>query len=130
MKVLVVDDDPEMLLLVGTVLRKLGGFETVLVQDPLQVCDLARTEHADAILMDVLMEPVGGPEVLSRLAADPQTRDIPVIFLTGNAEPNESRRLCELGARGVIAKPIKPATLVSDFRAILARVGLPDQGSG
>jgi CheY-like chemotaxis protein len=119
MKLLLVDDDPEMLLLVAMVLRRPGGFETVCVEDPSQVCAHARSERPDAILMDLLMEPIDGTEVLAQLAADPQTRHIPVIFLTGRAEPEEVERLCRLGAIGVIAKPIKPATLVREIAAML-----------
>lgn len=116
---MIVDDEPEMLLIVGTVLRRLGAYQTVEVSDPLQVPEVAARESPDAILMDVQMEGMDGPEVAARLAANPETRSIPIIFVTGSASPEESSRLIALGARGVIAKPIVPKALVGQVRSIL-----------
>jgi CheY-like chemotaxis protein len=119
MKFLIVDDEPDMLAIVGAVLRRSGGHQTVEVEDPLQASGVARRERPDAILMDVQMDGMDGPEVLTLLRQDPATSGIPVIFVTGGADPEESARLRQLGARGVIAKPISPATLAVQVRAIL-----------
>ncbi|MBB6188002.1 response regulator [Rhodanobacter sp. MP7CTX1] len=119
MKVLLVDDEPDMLLIVDMALRKIGGYETVQVQNPLHVLEIAKRERPDVILMDVFMAAMDGPQVLALLAAEPDTCAIPVIFLTGSASPEEARRLIEMGARGVIAKPTGPRSMVEQFRSIL-----------
>jgi CheY-like chemotaxis protein len=81
---------------------------------------LAARERPDAILLDVIMPDPDGPATLSELRKHPATRDIPVVFLTGQADkPEESRKLSKLGAAGLITKPFAPHELAATVSALL-----------
>ncbi len=120
MKVLLVDDDPDLQILACFALEKLGGFEVATSDGGAEVIDLARRERPDVILMDVLMPELDGPELVARLRAEPDLAPTPVIFLTGKEGEAEVERLVALGARGVITKPFDPAALPAEVERLLA----------
>jgi putative two-component system response regulator len=112
--VLVVDDTPENLGTLGEILRPF--YQVKLAnsgQRALEIC--AGTPRPDIVLLDVAMPLMDGYEVLERLHADPATRSIPVIFVTGMDSVDDEERGLELGAVDYIAKPARP-------RIVLARV--------
>jgi CheY-like chemotaxis protein len=74
------------------------------------------------VLLDVMMPGVDGWGVAERLAADPETRDIPVVFLTARAAREDRLRAQELGAVGYIVKPFDPLQLAGTVREVLERV--------
>ena len=80
---------------------------------------MARDERPDAILLDVMMPDLDGPATFSKLQADPQTRDIPVILLTAKAHTADRRRFAALGVAGVLTKPFDPTKLSDQVTAIL-----------
>ena len=120
MKVLLVDDDPDLLILASYALEKVGGFEVVTSAGGAEVVDLARRERPDAILMDVLMPEIDGPELVARLRRAPELAATPVIFLTGEESEAATERLLALGARGVLTKPFEPAALPRAVERLLA----------
>jgi CheY-like chemotaxis protein len=76
-----------------------------------------RVEKPDLVVLDVMMPSIDGPSMLKRMRADPELRDIPVIFMTAKSDPAETARLRE-AAIGVIAKPFDPMTLGGQVRAL------------
>ena len=72
----------------------------------------------DLVLLDVMMPGLDGPATLKRMRAQPQTADIPVVFMTAKAMPQEVAQLTELGAVAVIAKPFDPMQLGNQVLAI------------
>jgi CheY-like chemotaxis protein len=104
-RILQIDDDPVMRDLVEAVLAR----EEHLV---VQSCDggeaglaICAQWRPDLILCDVVMSPLSGPDVLARLRQNPSTVEIPIIFTTGRAQPDEVANLIWLGAAAVIVKP-------------------------
>ncbi|MCI0497327.1 MAG: response regulator, partial [Thermoplasmata archaeon] len=81
MRILVVDDQPQAVKLVSTVLES-SGYEALKAYGGVQGLDLARTERPSLIILDLIMPDMGGMEVLAELKKDPGTRDIPVMVLT------------------------------------------------
>ena len=75
----------------------------------------------DAILLDVMMPDVDGPETLRRLRAEPVTAAVPVVFLTARTQTADLEWLRNLGAAGVIAKPFDPVTLGDELAGLLGR---------
>lgn len=82
---------------------------------------LASELHPDAILMDMFMPGMNGEETLKELQQNPETAEIPVIFLTARARQSEIDQMKQLGAAGVIQKPFDPTTLADDIKAVLNR---------
>jgi signal transduction histidine kinase/DNA-binding response OmpR family regulator len=106
--VLVVDDDPNALDLLGRTLQD-AGVRVVTASEGQEALHLARTLHPAAITLDVLMPGVDGWEVLRQLKADPATQDIPVIMVT----MTDDRELgFALGATEFLTKPVQRAQLV------------------
>lgn len=120
MKLLLVDDDPDLVLLASYVLEHLGGFEVTSCEGGAEAVELACDVQPDVILMDVLMPDPDGVELARRLFTDPRTAGIPLIFLTAKESSAERRRLLELGARGVVTKPFDPETLAEDVQRLLS----------
>ena len=88
--------------------------------DAISACDAM---VPDAILLDVMMPGMDGPQVLAALRRRHETADVPVIFVTARVLPDEQRRLVGLGAVGVITKPFDPMTLAADVRKALTQHG-------
>jgi diguanylate cyclase (GGDEF)-like protein len=77
-----------------------------------------RVEQPDLVVLDVMMPGMDGPSLLKRMRSDPELARIPVIFMTAKASSNETGRLRELSAIGVIAKPFDPMTLGKQVKAL------------
>jgi signal transduction histidine kinase/CheY-like chemotaxis protein len=106
--VLVIDDDPNALDLLGRTLQG-AGVRVVTTSDGREAVTLARTLQPAAITLDVLMPGMDGWEVLRELKADPETRDIPVIMVT----MTDDRELgYALGATEFLTKPVDRGQLV------------------
>ena len=80
-KLLVVDDEPDAVLILAKTLSA-RGYRVTTAKSGLQAINLAKVEKPDLILLDILMPDMDGTRVAAALHKDPATRDIPVIFLT------------------------------------------------
>jgi signal transduction histidine kinase/DNA-binding response OmpR family regulator len=106
--VLVIDDDPNALELLGRTLQG-AGVRVVTAGDGQEALSLARTLHPAAITLDVLMPGMDGWDVLRELKGDPETRDIPVIMVTMTDDRNLGYAL---GATEFLTKPVRRHQLV------------------
>ncbi|HSW16470.1 MAG TPA: adenylate/guanylate cyclase domain-containing protein [Ramlibacter sp.] len=122
---LVVDDAPENLTLMGGIFK--GIYRVKVATGGEKALALAHAaDPPDLILLDVEMPGMDGYEVCRRLKADDDTRDIPVIFLTGRSSEDDERRGLELGAADYLAKPVNPSIVLARTRNHLALKGLRD----
>lgn len=124
-RILAIDDEPEMLNLLETLLSR-RGFDVVVAPDGQAGLRAAYQTRPDAILLDLMMPGMDGLEVCRRLK---QVTDAPIIFVTAL---NDVTRLTEgfaLGAEDYVVKPFRPAELVSRLKASLRRPQLAD-GTG
>lgn len=119
-RVLVVDDDDAIREIAQMCLEAVGGWETLTAASGLEALALAAEERPDAILLDVMMPDLDGPQTLARLQADEATRDIAVVLLTAKVQASDRHRFAQLpGVRGVLAKPFDPMSLPDDVAALL-----------
>ena len=130
--ILLVDDTKENLSVIGQILRPRYHVR-VANSGPRALQVVLTPPRPDLILLDVMMPEMDGYQVLQALRADPQLRDIPVIFVTAlNADDDEERGLA-LGAVDYVTKPVKPALLLARIHAQLelkqARDRLADQNA-
>jgi CheY-like chemotaxis protein len=91
--------------------------------DGAQALDEVKRERPSLVLLDVMMPAVDGWSVAEQLAADDDTRDIPVVFLSARAAHEDRLRAQELGAVGYVVKPFDPLELAGVVREVLDRVG-------
>jgi CheY-like chemotaxis protein len=118
-RILLIEDEDDIREIARVSLETLAGWATLSAHSGQEGLDLARRERPDAILLDVMMPDMDGPQTLARLLEDPATRSIPVIFMTAKVQASERRNLSDLGVRGLIAKPFDPLQLAAEISAIL-----------
>jgi CheY-like chemotaxis protein len=121
-KVLIIDDEPDIRRIAKLGLVRVGKMDVVEATNGAEGLIKAREEKPDAVLLDVMMPGLDGVSTLAKLREDPATAGIPVVFLTAKAIATEVDRLKSLGASGVLTKPFDPMTLSRD---LLNALGLP-----
>ncbi len=120
-RVLVVDDEAPIRLLCRVNLE--AEDMTVLeAADGPSGLEAARTERPDVILLDVMMPGLDGWRVAEELLDDPDTRGIPIVFLTARAELRDRARGLDLGGLDYVTKPFNPVELAVLIREVIARV--------
>ncbi|MFO7565161.1 MAG: response regulator [Enhygromyxa sp.] len=119
--ILLVDDEPDIRTIAELSLSQVGGWKTILASSGVQALELASEHKPDLILLDVMMPEMDGVATFQKLAAQEDTREIPVIFMTARVQSHERERYVGFGAAGVIAKPFDPMRLPEDIRGILAQ---------
>ena len=116
--VLVVDDTPESLMVLGSVLQP--HYRVRAANSGARALQVAKTEpRPDIILLDIMMPDMDGYAVLERLRADPDMHSIPVIFVTAMDSVGDEERGLSLGAVDYITKPIQPAIVLARVKAHL-----------
>jgi sigma-B regulation protein RsbU (phosphoserine phosphatase) len=117
--VLVVDDVPANIRIVNEILH--DSYKVRIATNGAKGLELAQdTPSPDLILLDVIMPGMDGYDVCARLKANSATRDIPVIFLTGQTETADETRGFEVGAVDYIHKPFSPAVVAARVQTHLA----------
>lgn len=116
--VLVVDDMPENLMVLGELLQ--SDYLVRIANSGQRALTVAKSKpYPDLILLDVMMPDMSGYEVLELLHADPATRNIPVIFVTAMGSDADEEKGLMLGAVDFIHKPIKPVIVQARVRTQL-----------
>lgn len=114
-RVLIVDDEPYILQILAFKLRR-AGYQALEATSSEEALALLATTPVHCIILDVsLATPTSGFELAARLADDPRTCRIPIIFLTASSLPQDQRRGRELKGRAYITKPFS-------LQAVLAEV--------
>ncbi|MCU0569803.1 MAG: response regulator [Oculatellaceae cyanobacterium Prado106] len=116
---LVIDDEPLLQVVVQAALEDIAGWDVGVAGSGEEGVAIALTTPLDAILLDVSMPDMDGIETFQQLQQQPQTREIPVVFLTAKVQPADKVRFAELGIRGVVTKPFDPMTLADEVARIL-----------
>jgi len=124
--VLVVDDAPSNIQVVNSILK--DTYKVRIATNGAKALELVKVAPApDLILLDVMMPGMDGYEVCTRLKRDPGTKDIPVIFLTGQTETADETHGFEVGAVDYIHKPFSPAVVQARVQTHLVLRGIREQ---
>jgi phosphoserine phosphatase RsbU/P len=124
--VLVVDDAPANIQIVNSILKDI--YKIRIATNGSKALELVKvTPLPDLILLDVVMPEMDGYEVCTRLKLDPETRDIPVIFLTGQTEVEDETKGFDVGAVDYIHKPFSPAVVKARVQTHLSLRGIRQQ---
>lgn len=118
-RILVVDDVIENIQLAGTILKE-KGYQLNIARNGKQALQVVEKTKPDLILMDVEMPEMNGYECCKVLKANPETQDIPIIFLTSNMESNDIVKGFELGAVDYVGKPFHASELLARIHTHLA----------
>jgi diguanylate cyclase (GGDEF)-like protein/PAS domain S-box-containing protein len=116
--ILIVDDAPANLDMVGSMMRQ-QGYQTFVANSGERALQLAQCVHPDLILLDVVMPGMDGLEACRRLKAHPVTAHIPVIFMSARADTDDIVAGFDMGAVDYIPKPLRMAEVCARVRAQL-----------
>ena len=121
-KILISEDEPDIRELIAFTLR-FAGHEVITSSNGQEACDLTLVESPDLVLFDVRMPKMTGYEACRKLKQNPQTKHIPVIFLSAKGQENEIEQGLAAGAEEYLLKPFSPEQLNEQIRAILKKFG-------
>ena len=119
-KILLVDDEPDILEIVGYNLSQ-AGYQIITAQNGLEAVKKAKKELPQLIILDVMMPEMDGIEACELIRKIPELNDVVITFLTARGEDYSQVAGFDAGADDYITKPIKPKVLVSKVKALLRR---------
>lgn len=124
-RVLIVEDDRDVLDLLSNTFRKSGEFDIVTACDGMEVLRLAREKNPDALILDLMLPGMTGLEVCRMLKGDAGTRNIPILMLTAKADEFDRINGFELGADDYVTKPFSPREVLLRVKAVMRRSQAP-----
>lgn len=127
-KILLVDDEPDILEIVGYNLAQ-EGYQIVTAANGREAIAMAKKELPDLIIMDVMMPIMDGMEACENIRKIPELNNVIITFLTARSEDYSQVAGFDAGADDYISKPIKPKLLVSKVKALLRRSKEPETSS-
>ncbi len=128
MRVLAVDDNPEILMLISVALEAMGH-EVLVANDPPMGLDLLTVAEVDAVILDVKMPHMTGYDMLEILRGQSSTRSLPVLLLSSLGDTIDERiRGIRLGANDFLRKPFDPEEVVVRLERMLSMRPVPDGG--
>ena len=126
-KVLIADDEPDILEIISYNLGK-EGYDVYTAKDGNEAIERAKILHPDLIILDIMMPRKTGVEVCQILRSQPAFQDTLIIFLTALSDEASEIKGLETGADDYVSKPISPKVLVSRVNALFRRVNSKDTG--
>ncbi len=119
-KILIVEDEEDILELIGYNLKR-SGFETTGYTQGDQGLKAARTLNPDLIILDLMLPGIHGLDICRILKSDTDTSHIPIVMVTARGEESDIVKGLEIGADDYITKPFSPKILVARVQALLRR---------
>lgn len=116
--ILMAEDDPDIQLVARLALKK-AGYRVTAVSNGRELLARVADERPHIVLLDWMMPEMDGPETCAKLRENPETADIPIVFMTAKSQGFEIERGLALGAAGYIVKPFDALTLGEQLREIL-----------
>src|SRR5438105_7897485 len=120
-RILIVEDEKDVVDLLALNLRKAGGFIISTATDGAAGLAKASADKPDFIILDLMLPKMPGLEVCKLLKSDPATKHIPILMLTARAEEIDRIVGLEFGADDYVTKPFSPREVVLRIKAILRR---------
>jgi len=115
-----VEDDEDIQKIVRMSLERIGKMTVEVVGDPMVAIDRIIAFKPELVMLDWMMPGMDGPALFRKMLETPETKSLPVVFITAKASQRELDELRKLGAAGTISKPFSPKDLPQQLRAIWA----------
>ncbi len=113
-----VEDDEDIQRIVRMSLERVGKMTVEVVGDPTLAIEAMTSFQPDLVMLDWMMPKMDGPAVFRQMKLRPETRDLPVVFITAKAAQRDLDELSKMGAAGTISKPFSPKDLPDQLREI------------
>jgi DNA-binding response OmpR family regulator len=112
-KIVVVDDEPFILMMIEDKLRR-AGMEVITLRESKNALAVIRRERPDLVILDWMMPEISGIELCRMLKADPDLKDIPVLLLTAKGQDADKELGLQCGATMYVTKPFSPRALLEN----------------
>jgi DNA-binding response OmpR family regulator len=116
-KVLIVDDEPSILMSLEFLMHK-EGYEVFVARNGAEALEIINQETPDLIILDIMMPDVDGYEVCQLVKTNTSTNHIKVIFLSAKSKPDDIQRGLEMGADLYLTKPFSTRSLVKQIKSL------------
>ncbi len=117
-RILLVEDAPDIRLVIRVALERLGGFEVEACGSGREAIEKGPGFAPDMVLLDVMMPEMDGPATLAQLKDLPRFSEVPVVFMTAKAGQEEILRFKEMGVLDVLFKPFDPNSLAAKLLSL------------
>ncbi len=117
--ILLIDDEPNLAEVISICLTSFKGWNIKVANSGKTGLSIVQTVKPDAILLDVMMPEMDGLTVYQALQKNPDTQNIPVIFLTAKVQASDLKKFAQLGVVGTIAKPFEPLMIADQITQLL-----------
>jgi two-component system OmpR family response regulator len=117
-----VEDDEDIQRIVRMSLERVGKMTVEVVGDPTKAIEAMTKFHPDLVMLDWMMPAMDGPALFRQMKLRPETKALPVVFITAKAGQRDLDELVKMGAAGTISKPFNPKDLPEQLRAIWAKL--------
>ena len=111
-KILLVDDDPQIVMMMKSRLEA-NGYEVLTSLNGPEVVEMAKEFKPDLILLDIIMPAMGGDNVCLKLKSEAETSNIPIIAITASPRKDLEVMCLKAGAKVVVRKPFNPSELLA-----------------
>ena len=118
-RILLVDDEPNILILLGTRLRT-EGYEVITAKDGQAGLDSAKKEKPDLIILDLMLPKMDGYKVCGLLKKDSRYAKIPIVMFTARGQEEDRKMAEEVGADAYVTKPFVPQMLLSKIQELIS----------
>ena len=113
-----VEDDEDIQRIVRMSLERIGKMTVKVIGDPMVAIDAIKAFKPELVMLDWMMPGMDGPTLFRKMLETPETKALPVVFITAKASQRELDQLRSLGAAGTLSKPFSPKDLPGQLRAI------------
>ena len=117
-----VEDDEDIQRIVRMSLERVGKMTVEVVGDPTKAIEAMTGFGPDLVMLDWMMPAMDGPALFRQMQLRPETKALPVVFITAKAAQRDLDELMKMGAAGTISKPFNPKDLPDQLRAIWAKL--------
>jgi len=123
MKILIVDDEPNILLSLDFLMRK-EGYEVFIGRDGSEAINIIADQQPDIIVLDIMMPHVDGYQVCEHVKGNPKTAQTKVIFLSAKSKEEDIKKGYEMGADLYLTKPFSTRNLMKQVKAFAQKTAL------
>lgn len=118
-KVLVIEDNPDNMLLISDILEA-NDYQVLQAETGLKGIEMAEENLPDFIILDIQLPDIIGNEVVERLRKEEKTQHIPVVAMTSYAMAGDKDKLLAAGCDGYVEKPINPGTVMQQLKQAIS----------
>lgn len=117
-KILIVDDDPFFVDILGIKLKK-SGYEVITAGEGLGAMDKIHQEHPDLIILDLMLPALDGYHICRLIKYDERYKHIPIIVISSLTKEKDMKLALEVGANKFLTKPVEPETVLQEINKFL-----------